>query len=250
MRTSRYFPTLTPPARSTVALPEAERMASWKFARARQFRRELTPAERRLWRALRVSHRWRVAWARQVPLRGFILDFYAPVARIAVEVDGPVHARQITQDQRRDRALASVGIRTVRVSNADVLTDLPAVITTIRAAMDDHAVSGCPYTSGAWKAHGRRRLVEPAPLAVPHLACYAPPASATPASCMWPTREKPDVPLVKPRAWLHATALPASCYSASRDLRYLPRRGLDLVGRDRFADRDARRLVCLRGLQR
>ncbi len=46
-----------------------------------------------------------VAFRRQVPLLGFIADFYAPSARLVVEVDGGYHARRVSADARRDRGI-------------------------------------------------------------------------------------------------------------------------------------------------
>ena len=50
---------------------------------AHTMRQAPTESEARLWRALRSS-RLGVAFRRQVPLLGFIADFYAPSARLIV----------------------------------------------------------------------------------------------------------------------------------------------------------------------
>ncbi len=54
-------------------------------------RREMTPAEKRLWHALRtrLAH---LHMRRQHPLGPYILDFYHAPTRTAVELDGDVHA--------------------------------------------------------------------------------------------------------------------------------------------------------------
>jgi len=67
-----------------------------------------TDAEARLWRAL-CSSQLGVAFRRQVPLLGFIADFYAPSARLIVEVDAGYHERRVSADERRDRKLARAG---------------------------------------------------------------------------------------------------------------------------------------------
>ena len=69
---------------------------------AHTMRQAPTDSEARLWRALRSSQLG-VAFRRQVPLLGFIADFYAPTARLIVEVDGGYHARRVTADAHRDR---------------------------------------------------------------------------------------------------------------------------------------------------
>ena len=60
-------------------------------------RRELTPAEDRLWNALRNSQLNGLKFRRQHALGRFILDFYCPAVRLAIEVDGGVHDDQAAQ---------------------------------------------------------------------------------------------------------------------------------------------------------
>jgi very-short-patch-repair endonuclease len=83
--------------------------------------------ERVLWEALRASQLG-VRFRRQVVLHGFIVDFFAPSARLVVEVDGAQHALRRNADKRRDRALARAGLRVVRVSAALVMRDTLATL--------------------------------------------------------------------------------------------------------------------------
>jgi hypothetical protein len=62
---------------------------------------------------------------RQHPIAGFIADFYCPSLRLAVEVDGGVHAAQAGQDAHRNEAFRRLGISVLSVSNSDVL-DVPS----------------------------------------------------------------------------------------------------------------------------
>jgi len=59
--------------------------------------------ERVLWQALRSSQLG-APFRRQVVMCGFIVDFFAPTARLVVEGDGVHHTRQRGADKRRDRA--------------------------------------------------------------------------------------------------------------------------------------------------
>ena len=88
-----------------------------------------TDSEARLWSALRSSQLG-VAFRRQVPLLGFIADFYAPSARLIVEVDGGYHACRVSADARRDRKLACAGYRVGRLQTELVMRDLPAAART------------------------------------------------------------------------------------------------------------------------
>jgi very-short-patch-repair endonuclease len=89
--------------------------------------RNPTPAERRLWTALEP-----LGWRRQVvvsvprlkhPERRdyYILDFYYPKLRRCIEVDGGYHSKRRGRDRRRDMRLAVHGIRTLRLTNRQVL---------------------------------------------------------------------------------------------------------------------------------
>ena len=104
--------------------------------RAHTMRQAPTDSEARLWRAVRSSQLG-VAFRRQVPLLGFIADFYAPSARLIVEVDGGYHARRVTADARRDRKLARAGYRVVRLQAELVMRDLPAAVRAVQRALDE-----------------------------------------------------------------------------------------------------------------
>ena len=91
-----------------------------------------TPAEARLWEALR-GQRLGVVFRRQVVLGEYIADFCAPAVRLVVEVDGGYHAARERLDARRDERLRRLGYRVVRVSSEEVGRELPAVVARLRA---------------------------------------------------------------------------------------------------------------------
>ena len=59
-----------------------------------------------------------------------MLDFYVAAARLAIEVDGSAHdlGDRPAADAERDQWLLAKGVRTLRVSAADVLSDVDAVV--------------------------------------------------------------------------------------------------------------------------
>jgi very-short-patch-repair endonuclease len=59
------------------------------------------------------------------------------VRRLAVEIDGPIHARQSRADRARQLALESLGIRFVRVSSSAVESDIDAALRLIESAITD-----------------------------------------------------------------------------------------------------------------
>jgi very-short-patch-repair endonuclease len=101
--------------------------------RATHMRRAPTTSEARLFAALRGGQLG-VAFRRQVPLLGrFIVDLLAPQLRLVVEVDGGYHEQRA--DARRDRALARAGYTVLRLEAELVMSDLPAAVARVRAAL-------------------------------------------------------------------------------------------------------------------
>lgn len=97
---------------------------------SRTLRKNMTDAEQMLWRHLRGKQIQGVQFYRQKPLLSFIVDFYCPVAKLVVELDGSQHFEEDRhyQDQLRDDALAVVGLRVLRFDNLQVLLELDAVL--------------------------------------------------------------------------------------------------------------------------
>ena len=53
--------------------------------------------------------------------RCYFLDFFFPERMVAVEIDGSVHKLKKAHDRQRDADFRSIGIRTIRISNKDVM---------------------------------------------------------------------------------------------------------------------------------
>ena len=87
-----------------------------------------------LWQALRGGQLG-VTFRRQVPLRGFIVDFYASRARLIVEVDGGYHVEQPEADARRDAELVAHGFRVLRLPEQLVVEQPAEAVTLFRAAL-------------------------------------------------------------------------------------------------------------------
>lgn len=95
-------------------------------------RKNPTPAERKLWQALRSKAFDGLKIRRQVPFGPYILDFYIPQYRIAIEVDGATHADPL-HDLNRTNWFESQGIRTLRFWNNEVMGNLEGVLGAILA---------------------------------------------------------------------------------------------------------------------
>lgn len=100
--------------------------------RARQLRSEMSLPERMLWRVLR-SRPDGFKFRRQHPAGAYILDFYCPAVRLAIEVDGQTHdgKRAAQHDATRSNFLKSQHVATLRVPAAAVMTNLENAVTRI-----------------------------------------------------------------------------------------------------------------------
>jgi very-short-patch-repair endonuclease len=119
---------------------------------ARDLRVRQTPAESILWEALRNRRLDGLKFRRQHPVGPFVVDFCCPERRLAIELDGAVHAAQWENDAERESLLATACYRVLRFPNDAVRDNLPAVLAAIHAA----AVSELPPLAsplprtGAW----------------------------------------------------------------------------------------------------
>ena len=97
-------------------------------------RHELTWAEKTLWRELRNRKLAGVKFRRQQPMGPYIVDFYCPDCKLAVEVDGGQHdlPEERDADVARTRFLEDEGLKVVRFWNSQVRENLPWVLELIR----------------------------------------------------------------------------------------------------------------------
>ena len=99
---------------------------------ARQMRREMTPAEFRLWQHLRANKLDGWHFRRQVVIEGFIVDFYCVRLQLVIEVDGDIHDLQPDYDRERSEILERLGLRMIRFHNDQIMSDVFAVVAAIR----------------------------------------------------------------------------------------------------------------------
>ena len=106
---------------------------------ARQLWKNATDSENILWSRVRHKQLLGVRFYRQKPIGEYIVDFYAPKAKLVVEVDGSQHLDPIEaeKDRRRDQFLGSLGLKVVRFSSREVLEEIEAVVEAIFGIMHD-----------------------------------------------------------------------------------------------------------------
>lgn len=104
------MPIKNPSTSLRTGIVTGQRVTKEKLQRAKELRREMTPAEKLLWQEVRAK-KLGVRFRRQQIIEGFIVDFYCHKSALVVEVDGDVHDLQQEEDVRREKALSEMGLR-------------------------------------------------------------------------------------------------------------------------------------------
>ena len=118
-------------ARCPSTVPRSRQLAQC----AHELRSAPTWSERLLWERLSGSQLG-VGFRRQLVIGRYIVDFAAPAVRLVVEVDGGSHRERQRADARRDRALAGLGWRVLRIPAELVESDIDAAVARVAEAVD------------------------------------------------------------------------------------------------------------------
>ena len=121
---------------TSIAVAARNEISAITKSRARELRRRQTPAETRLWAALRAHRFQELHVRRQHTIGHYIADFYVSTAKLVIEVDGHLHSepKQIEHDQHRTAFFEANGLRVIRFSNDDVIQRLEGVLLEIERA--------------------------------------------------------------------------------------------------------------------
>ena len=106
-------------------------------------RNNLTPAEATLWKHIKNKQIYNVQWRRQFSVGPYILDFYCPKARLAIELDGKEHytIEGDKYDCERDIFISSKGIKILRYENKDIWESFKRVVEEINKELQ-HRING------------------------------------------------------------------------------------------------------------
>src|ERR1035437_4301018 len=88
----------------------------------RKLRKNMTAAEVALWLMIKNKQLDGERFLRQYSIGHFVVDFYCPKHKLAVELDGEVHFTEeaAAYDAKRTAYLNSVGVQVVRFENFEV----------------------------------------------------------------------------------------------------------------------------------
>ena len=108
---------------------------SKEFKKHRQnLRKEMTPAEIRLWNVLKGRQLDGQKFRRQQSLGPYVVDFYCPEKNLVIELDGEVHNDGMRReyDAQRHEYIQDLGITVLRFENRLVFEDIESVVAGIR----------------------------------------------------------------------------------------------------------------------
>ena len=109
------------------------------FFKARLLREKMTKAEIELWFYLKNKKLKGFKFRRQHPLHLFIVDFYCHELGLIIEVDGAYHEEQeqVEEDMKRTELIKFQGLKVLRFTNKEVLTDVDIVVKKITEVIND-----------------------------------------------------------------------------------------------------------------
>ena len=112
------------------------------FARAKELRREMTPAELKLHTRLRDHRMADVHFRPQHAIGNYIVDFCASRRKLIIELDGSQHLEQEEYDVERTEFLKSKGYKVLRFWNNDVMNNIDSVLNAIWDTLNEQIDSG------------------------------------------------------------------------------------------------------------
>lgn len=111
---------------------------SKELNKRRILRRNQTYAEKLLWNHLRnkqLGYKFR----RQVSIGSYVVDFYCPKVKLAIEIDGNSHyePKAITYDKIRTEWINYLGIRIIRFTNQEVYDNADDIVSIIKNSLEE-----------------------------------------------------------------------------------------------------------------
>ena len=100
------------------------------IGRRKQLRNNSTSQEKLLWKRLqgkKLGHKF----IRQYSIDNYVVDFYCPNKRLAIELDGGIHTKTIEYDKYRTSYLEAFSIKILRFKNSEIDLDMQSVLNKI-----------------------------------------------------------------------------------------------------------------------
>ncbi|MBO6585092.1 MAG: DUF559 domain-containing protein [Gracilimonas sp.] len=108
------------------------------IAKARWLRKNSTPGEIEIYKAIKKKKLLGYKFRRQRPIHRFIVDFYCRELRLAIEIDGRSHDYKIEYDKQRQEIIEQLGVSFLRFSEFDAKHYTESVVMEIERWILEH----------------------------------------------------------------------------------------------------------------
>lgn len=105
-------------------------MTDLQLEKKRKLRKNQTKAEAIIWQCLRNRNFLNLKFRRQYSVGVYVVDFYCPSLRLAIEIDGDSHFTEQAKiyDKHREEYIKQFNIKFIRFTNDDVFNNLEGVL--------------------------------------------------------------------------------------------------------------------------
>ncbi|WP_010663472.1 endonuclease domain-containing protein [Marinilabilia salmonicolor] len=109
------------------------------FEKAKDLRKNMTPAELKLWKYIKNNQILGLRFRRQHPIDIFIADFYCHQIKLVIELDGEVHNNNENHeyDVNRTAELERLGITVIRFNNHEIMDNIEKVVEQLKKICED-----------------------------------------------------------------------------------------------------------------
>ena len=108
-------------------------------ARRKYLRKNLSKAEAMLWNEIKGRKLFGCKFRRQFSVASYVIDFYCPELKLAIEVDGATHItdEEIKYDKRRQSDMELLKIKFLRFTNPEIYENLHNVLETTKSKIEE-----------------------------------------------------------------------------------------------------------------
>jgi very-short-patch-repair endonuclease len=117
--------------------------------RRNYLRNNMPKAEVMIWNQLKNKQRLKQRFLRQYSVDNYVLDFYCPALKLAIEIDGDSHfiyAKSKELDMKKENVLEKYGITVIRFMNYDIYHSLNSVVLVIDETIKNLQKSKTPLS--------------------------------------------------------------------------------------------------------
>ena len=108
-------------------------------SKRKELRKNSTESEKKLWQHLRNRQFEGIKFYRQYGIGSYIADLYCPSLKLVIELDGSGHftPEGLEYDKTREEFMNSLGIKTIRFNNNDVMTNIEGILERIKRIINN-----------------------------------------------------------------------------------------------------------------